>query len=288
MPKHKIMRIRSLLSLTILFAIAFSLSAQSVMTETKSKKIKFRAVAELGYLAVLKHNIQFSNSGTDINYVTDGGQDVLYPVSRLSLEMDWNKKNTLVFLYQPLSIKSSSLLERDLIIDDETFPANTGVNFLYNFGFYRLSYLRELMADNEKYKFAIGLTAQIRNATIEFESKDGSRFRKNSNIGFVPAFKIKSTANFTDRIYGELEADGIYAPVSYLNGSDNEVVGAILDASLRMGYKFDLPVRAFGNLRYLGGGAVGTSDVDGRGDGYVKNWLNFLTVSAGFVYEFNN
>ena len=269
------------------FFISLSSTAQNVVKEVSNEKFKFRAVAELGYLAVLKHNIQFSNSGTDINYVTDGGQDVLYPVSRLSLEMDWNKKNTLVFLYQPLNIESSSLLERDLIIDDETFPANSGVNFVYNFGFYRLSYLRELMSENEKYKFAIGLTAQIRNATIEFESKDGSKFRKNSDIGFVPTFKVRSTAHFTDRIYGELEADGIYAPVSYLNGSDNEVVGAILDASLRMGYKFDAPVRAFGNLRYLGGGAVGTSEIDGPGDGFVKNWLNFLTVSAGFVYELN-
>ena len=94
--------------------------------------------------------------------------------------------------------------------------------------------------------------------------------------------------NFTDRFYGQIEADGIYAPVSYLNGSDNEIVGAILDASLRLGYEIQKPVSAFANLRYLGGGAVGTSDNnEGPGDGYVKNWLNFLTVSAGFVYEFN-
>ncbi len=46
------------------------------------------------------------------------------------------------------------------------------------------------------------------------------------------------------------------------------------------------PVRAFVNLRYLGGGAVGTSeDETGPGDGYVKNWLHFGTVTLGFIYE---
>ena len=75
--------------------------------------------------------------------------------------------------------------------------------------------------------------------------------------------------------------------VSYLNGSDNEVVGAILDASFRSGLKLTEEVDAFLNLRYLGGGAVGTSDnTDGPSDGYVKNWLNFGTVSAGFSYSF--
>jgi hypothetical protein len=74
--------------------------------------------------------------------------------------------------------------------------------------------------------------------------------------------------------------------VSYLNGSTNEVVGAILDASLRQGIQINGPVKAFLNVRYLGGGAVGTSENDpGPGDGYVRNWLNFLTVSTGFVYE---
>lgn len=258
-----------------------------MLSERKQSDIKLTAVAELGYLAVLNHSIQFGSNGTDFNYVSEGGQDVLFPVSRLSLELAWGKKNTLVFLYQPLRIESQALLEQDLIVDNEVFPAGTGVNFLYSFPFYRLSYLRELMPENDKYKFAWGLTAQIRNATISFESQDGSKFRRNADIGFVPALKIKSTANFTERIYGEIEADGIYAPVSYLNGADNEIVGAILDASLRIGYKLEGPVRAFANLRYLGGGAVGTNpDDEGPGDGYTKNWLNFLTVSAGFAYDF--
>jgi hypothetical protein len=41
----------------------------------------------------------------------------------------------------------------------------------------------------------------------------------------------------------------------------------------------------FLNVRYLGGGAEGQSDNSTPpGDGYVSNWLHFLTVSAGFSW----
>lgn len=268
----------------VLWSITIFAQQESAITDPD---LKFSATAEIGFLGVLSHNIQFSQNGTDLNYVKDGGQDVLYPVNRLSLEMALGKKHTFIFLYQPLRIESEQLLTRDLVIDNETFPANTGVRFLYNFPFYRASWLRELLPENPDYKLALGISAQIRNATITFESIDGTKFRKNSDIGFVPILKLRSTANFTDKFFGEIEADGFYAPISYLNGSDEDIIGSILDASARLGYRIHNNVTAFSNIRYLGGGAVGTNtDDEGPGDGYVKNWLNFMTVSAGFTYSF--
>jgi hypothetical protein len=219
--------------------------------------------------------------------VKEGGQDVLFPVSRLSLELEIKKKHTFILLYQPLRLESTALLKRDLLIDNLNFPAGTSVDFLYNFPFWRISYLNELLPDNERFNFAWGLSLQIRNATISFESTDGTLFRANRDIGPVPVLKFRTRYNINNLTYTEIEADGFYAPISYLNGSDNEVVGAILDASLRQGLKVTDEVGAFLNLRYLAGGAVGTSDDDtGPGDGYVKNWLHFLTVTAGFRYEF--
>jgi len=50
-----------------------------------SNTTSFRAVAELGFLAVLNHKIQFSNNGTYFNYKEEGGQDVLFPINRLSI-----------------------------------------------------------------------------------------------------------------------------------------------------------------------------------------------------------
>jgi len=254
---------------------------------SEENNLKLSGVAELGYLGVMSHKVQFSNSGTYINYVQEGGQDVLFPVSRLSLELEIKDVHTITLLYQPLRLETTTLLNRDLVIDDLVFPAGTSVDFLYNFPFYRISYMKELVPRNEKFDFAFGASLQIRNATINFESTDGSLFRSNRDIGPVPVLKFRTRYNYSDLTYTEMEADGFYAPISYLNGSDNEVVGAILDASLRQGLKVTDEVGAFLNLRYLGGGAVGTSDNDiGPGDGYVKNWLHFLTVTCGFIYEF--
>jgi hypothetical protein len=97
---------------------------------------------------------------------------------------------------------------------------------------------------------------------------------------------VRSKYHMSDRYYTELEVDGIYAPVSYLNGSDNEIVGAILDASLRLGAEVNPQTDLYVNLRYLAGGAVGTDTGDvWPGDGYVKNWLHFLNISAGFILK---
>ncbi|REG81363.1 hypothetical protein [Algoriphagus antarcticus] len=275
-----------------LFLLFSSISAFSQNLDSFRKKEKkdyeFRAVAELGFLAVLSHKVQFGQNGTYFDYKKDGGQNVLFPVGRLSLELDIKERNTFILLYQPLTIQTQVLLNEDLVVDNLTFPANSSVDLLYNFPFYRISYLRELLPNKPKFDLAVGGSVQLRNATITFESTDGTRFRTNRDVGVVPALKVRARSNLSELVYLELEADGIYAPISYLNGSDNEVKGAILDASLRAGLKVTSNVNTFFNLRYLGGGAVGTSeDEPGPGDGYVKNWLHFLTVATGFAYRFN-
>jgi len=282
------MMLKKLCALLIFASLSIATFAQQIQnTDFEPKQdFKFRAVAELGFLGVFSHKIQFSKAGTYFDYKNEGGQDVLFPVSRLSLEFDFKKRNTLIMMYQPLRLESQVLLENDLIVDELTFPALSNVKVLYDFPFYRLSYLRELLPNNAKFKFGIGASLQIRNATISFESGDGTLYRTSRDVGPVPILKIKGKAQLNKHVYAELEADGFYAPVSYINGDDNEVIGAILDASYRMGVQVIEPVTTFVNLRYLGGGSVGTGDIEGPGDGYTKNWLHFLTVTAGFVYEF--
>jgi hypothetical protein len=257
-----------------------------VAKNISAEDVQFRGIAEFGFLSVLSHEIQFGRNGTNFDYVKNGGQDVLFPVTRFSAEMDIGKRNTFILLYQPLRIETQDLLRNGVTIDNYTFPDSTGIKCLYSFPFYRASYLRELLAENSRYAFALGLTLQIRNATISFEPTDGSGYRTNRDAGIVPALKLRGRMNLTDRFFIGTEADGIYAPVSYLNGSDNEVVGAILDASIRAGAKVQAGT-LFVNARYLGGGATGTSTKDTwPGDGYVKNWLHFLIISTGFVYSF--
>jgi hypothetical protein len=270
----------------LLFTLIFSVHGLYGQEDTLKKKFEFTAVAELGFLSVLDHKVQFGNSGTYFDYRKEGGQDVLFPVSRLSLEFK-TVRSTFYLLYQPLRIESQVLLQNDLIVDDQLFIKGSSLKLLYSFPFYRFSYTRELFPNRTKFNFALGASIQIRNATISFESTDGSLFRTNRDVGLVPALKLRTNYHLNDRFYLEIEADGIYAPISYLNGSDNEVVGAILDASLRGGAHIVDHVDGFLNFRYLGGGAVGTSDdTEGPGDGYVKNWLHFGIVTVGFNYHF--
>lgn len=245
-----------------------------------------RLVAEMGYLAVLSHKIQFGHSGTYVDYVEDGGQDVLFPVARLSAELALSPAHRLVFLYQPLALESRVLLSRDLVVDDQTFPKDTGAIMRYGFPFWRASYLFDFDADPLD-ELAIGLSLQLRDATIEFESTDGTRFRSNRDVGPVPILKARWRKTLGGGFWMGAEIDGFYAPISYINGSDTEVVGAIADGSLRAGVRLKGGVEWFLNLRYLGGGATGTGDraPTEPGDGYVRNWLHFMTVSLGATFD---
>ena len=84
-----------------------------------------------------------------------------------------------------------------------------------------------------------------------------------------------------DKMVGS-DITGAYAPVSYLNGDDNEVLGALLDASVRTGIHAAKGMDPFINLRYLGGGAEGiTDDPDPGKDGYTRNWIHTIAVSLG-------
>jgi hypothetical protein len=241
---------------------------------------RVRAVAELGFLAVLSHKLQFGQDGTYFDYVKEGGQDNLFAVGRFSLEAELFRRHTLVFLYQPLDIQTSVTLPSDVRIAGAGFPAGTPINLRYGFPFYRASYLYDL-APSPKHELSIGASLQIRNATIEFASQDGRIFTSNRDVGPVPLLKSRGRFSFDRGAFVGYEVDGIYAPISVLNGSDNEVTGALVDLSLRGGLALPANGEMFLNLRYLGGGAVGQGDPEPTYDGYTRNWLHFLTVSIG-------
>ncbi|HCH62775.1 MAG TPA: hypothetical protein DFR83_08225 [Deltaproteobacteria bacterium] len=238
--------------------------------------------AELGTLAVMAHRIQFSKSGTMIDYVEEGGQDNLFPYARLQSELSLGDRHSVVLLYQPLNLTTRARLPRDLVIDNATFEKGSGMRFRYGFDFYRGSWLYDLQEEKKK-EFALGLSLQIRNATIDFEDLDGETFRANRDIGPVPVLKmrVRQPMGSTGAFWG-FEADGFYAPIKYLNGSDVDVIGAILDTSARVGTPTKNGVDVFLNVRYIGGGAEGTSDdFLAPADGWVENWLHTVAVSVG-------
>lgn len=250
--------------------------------------VDLRLNAEIGFLGVLKHTIQFGRGGTTFDYVDEGGQDVLFFFGRLSADITLADNHQITLLYQPLQLEGRTVLKRDHVIDGVTFNAGTGIDTVYSFPFWRISYAYDLI-DNPHHEAAIGISLQIRDATIDFTSSDGEQRISNRDIGPVPVLRFKGKMTFTNGLWLGTEIDGFYAPISVLNGSDSEVTGAILDASLRAGLLLDeeAGINAFVNLRYLGGGAVGESNDDDEfyGDGFNENWLHFLTLSLGFSAE---
>jgi hypothetical protein len=183
-------------------------------------------------------------------------------------------------LYQPLQLDTRETATRDLRVDGEVFEAGTPIEFSYGFPFWRAGYAYSV-AQSPSWELGLGGSLQIRNATIEFASLDGQQFRTNRSVGPVPLLRAFFKHRLGSVAYFEAEADGFYAPVKYINGGESDVVGAILDTSMRVGVELRYRTEAFFNIRYLGGGAEGTSDEPGPGDGYNSNWLHFLTLSLG-------
>jgi len=261
--------------------------------EKKPPFVQFKTGVEAGFLAPLKHTIQFGKHGDKFNYVKEGGQDVLFPEVRATAEVTLDQSHTVIFLYQPLDLRTNVILRRNVQVFDLDFPKNTPVDLRYGFDFYRISYLYNFVPvffpDTPQHELSIGLSLQIRDADIGFTSADGKMRRTVSNIGPVPEIKIRGRYAFDFGLWVGGEADGMYAPVKYMNGGSSDVVGAIIDLNGRAGYTMWKPLDIFFNIRYLGGGAEGTNKTDkkeGPGDGYVSNWLHFMTVSLGFELNF--
>ena len=238
------------------------------------------ASLEYGFVGVLDHKIQFSQNNTMFDYVKEGGQDTLFPAAKLSLDLQLSPEHTLVFMYQPLTLNSQSVLGRDISQDNLKFASGTPMRYLYDFPFFRASYLYDFNPDVFE-ELSAGLSLQLRDAVIEFESLDGKQLVSKRNIGPVPILKFRSRHRLNDTWWWGSEIDGFYAPISYLNGSNNEVIGAILDANLRLGANLNNQYYPYLNLRYLSGGAKGTSNEKDFGDGFTENWLHFLIVSVG-------
>lgn len=245
------------------------------------KPFDFRGSLEIGFIDVISHTIQFGENGTEFDYIDEGGQDIFFRFNRLTAELALGRRHTLILLFQPLDIQTEALLKRDIVIDDLIFPENTAVKLRYGFDFWRLSYLYDFWKQKDR-ELSIGLSLQIRNASISFRSYDGTLFRVNQGVGPVPIFKFRARIPFNNGMWFGSEVDGFYASGRYITGSENDFVGSILDASLRLGFELNKSFDTFLNIRYIGGGARGTEEDDpGPGDGYTENWLHTVSVTLG-------
>lgn len=259
------------------------------LLSTPDGEVSFSSTLELGFFGFFSHKIQFGQdiegvvNNTYFDYVADGGQDVLFPFRRISADITFKGHHTLTFLIQPIDVRTNIILSDPLTVNGEEFIAGTPMDLRYGFDFYRLSYLYDFW-DSPDRELGVGLSLQFRDAVIDFASADGTQFVGNRNVGPVPVIKFRVLQPVGDHFYLGSEIDGFYANIKVLNGSlESEITGLILDASLRAGVKPSDFLDLFLNLRYLGGGAEGTSSTPTLStyDGYNKNYLHAYSVSLG-------
>lgn len=244
-----------------------------------------RATGEIGFTGVLAHEITLSTGGSRLDYVSDLNQNNLYLFLRVQVDVDIWRQHLITFLYQPLDITSTASAPRDLTIDGIVYPAGEPIQARYGFPFFRFGWAFDVLEGPDE-ELAFGLGLQIRNATIEFRSLDGERFRTRTDVGPVPLLRARGRFGFGGGWFFAFEADGWWSPIPGLNGSDNQLVeGAIADLSVRLGWRFIPHVDGFVNVRYLGGGADGTSDPSPTSDGFQANWLHFLNISLGATID---
>lgn len=253
--------------------------------------VKVYPQAELGILKVLHHVIQLGDPATTdlFNYITQGGQEILFPYQRYSIDVEIARRHTVTLLYQPLTLRTTTVvptsLTGGLTIEDRTYPAGTGIDLQYGFDFWRLSYMYSIFR-TERFNFAAGASLQLRNASIIFAGTDGTNVRVNQNLGPVPVLKLKVEYRFRFGLILGAEADGFYASSEIFNGADYPFEGWIYDAAIRIGMDANDLTDLFLVARILGGGASGTSGNPGANwtdsvSGITYNNLTTLTISAG-------
>jgi hypothetical protein len=243
-----------------------------------------RANVELGFLAVLAHELQLGSDGTRLDYPGDFAQANLYLYTRTSVDLDIWRQHIVTFVYQPIDLETRASVPRDVRIDGLDYRQGTPVRARYGFPFYRLGWAFDVLGDPSE-ELALGLGLQLRNATIEFESGDGALYRSRNDVGPVPLLRVRGRFPLPSAFFFAFEVDGFYAFIPGINGSDNDVEGAIVDLAVRVGWRPLAHVEAFVSARYIGGGAAGQGDPTLTSDGFQRNWLHFLAISVGATID---
>ena len=259
-----------------------ALQASDFRLNRPDSAVALRARLELGALGVLAHRIRYGETSR-VDYRRDADQDTLFFFMRMSAELELRARHTLVFLYQPLTLNTESVLRRELTIGEVVLPARTPVRFGYGFDFYRIAYQYDVYADARR-ELAFGAGFQIRNARVSFVPSDGERGFTQTNLGFVPLLRVRGRYVFDNALFLEGEVDGWVSPVPTQGRDGEQALGAIADAALRVGLSVRKWSEAFLTLRYLGGGFRGEGSEDTPlvgSDRWNSNWLHTLTFSLG-------
>ncbi len=242
---------------------------------------------ETGFLKVLSHTYQVGESGTNFDFVNQGGQEILFPFERFSARLDAASRHRLEVLYQPLVLETTVRTRADVVVDGRTFLTDTELDLKYGFPFWRGTY-SYLWRPTRGLVFGTGFALQLRNASIVFAAADGSEIAVSQNLGPVPALHFSLDWRGAGALSVYIEATGSYASSALFNGADFDFEGSLLDASIRPRLALRNGLEAFLNFRFLGGSAKGTSGYASTqwsvsSERYTANYLATMSVTAGLA-----
>jgi len=272
----------AIVSLTALFA-----AVNDSLINKEDAPIEFFGEYESGFFVIAGHTIKIGTSGTNFNYVSQGGQEILLPFQRFNVGATLFDRHRISFLYQPFEVNTTVKFRDSVIVDGVTFNAGTIMDLKYGFPFYRFTYSYDLLKEENKI-LAVGVALQIRNASIVFKAYDSSNITVSQNVGPVPALNIYSRWDFSSGVNLSLDVTGSYASSALLNGASFEFEGSLLDASLRMGYQLKNQMEIFSNVRFLGGTSKGTSESENNAwsqsiEPFTSNNLGTVSATVGIT-----
>jgi hypothetical protein len=151
----------TLLFLGLALGAAF---AEESWLNRPQQKVRFEFSTELGFLSVVSHTIQFGQSGTEFDYVADGGQDVYFPFKRISTEVAFGPRHKLVMLYQPITRTET---QPPAPVYTETFAAGTPIELRYD-RLHRISYLYDFETAQ---RLAAGISPLVRDVVVVFAAR---------------------------------------------------------------------------------------------------------------------
>lgn len=221
---------------------------------------RFHLDIESGAARLRYCDVQIPKStGTRISFAEELQNDYEFFV-RGRLTYFLNKGNALSLLVAPLTLHSSGSVDREVILEGESFPPNIPLEAGFTFNSYRLSYEHFwFVGDNTR--LGLGVTAKVRDAAISIE--DSTHISEKTNIGFVPLIKFSVVWKFMRPFALIIDGDALGAPQGRAEDLSVALQGDINDKiSLKAGYRLleggsDIEeVYSFTWIDYLFGGVV--------------------------------
>jgi hypothetical protein len=182
---------------------------------------------------------------------------------RLRLSYALSRRHELSLLFAPLTLNATGTLPEAVFFQDVLFPQGAGVDGVYTFNSYRLTY-RYRLVDTSRLRLDIGFTAKVRDAEIAL--KAFGQTASKTNVGFVPLLHLRLAWDWGARLGLLLEADAAAAK----QGRAEDVLLAL---NWRLAPRWQLRL----GYRFVEGGA----DVD---EVYNFAWIHY--IAAGLAYRF--